>query len=351
MNKLQCGYPWNALFLMKEDSNYIVKSCCEQQDLGYRVKTVKEILTHEYIESTRESFKKNQWPKGCESCQKLEEKNLESQRQRSFKIFQMTTDKINPQHFDIRLDNYCNLKCIICNPINSSRWEEDRDVYILHNGELNKKRTSIDDEEIENLIKNAKSIIALGGEPLVSKKTLALLDKVEDPSDCVLFITTNAVSWNERADKIMSKPWKSVIMILSIDAIGQEFEIQRFPAKWQDAEKFTDFCIDRNWIIAINTTVSALNWQSITSLTEWAKTVTPYHQLNILSHPEQLHINALKPEAIDQINTGYVSKTMEAWKEDYSYDPALNQKLKDYLNSLDQRRGTNSKLILPWCWL
>ena len=351
MNKLTCGYPYNGLFVMRDNLGYIVKSCCEQKDIGYRVNSITDILSHDYIQDTRNSFEQGQWPLGCESCRQLESQSLESQRNRSFSVFQMEADKVRPQHFNIRLDNQCNLKCIICNPVNSSKWEEDRDIYTIHTNDNNVERTRVNEKELELLIKDARSITVLGGEPLASKNTLQLLDQVSNPEQCALFVNTNAVSWSQRADKTISKPWKAVVMNLSVDAIGEEFELQRFPAKWQDVENFSSLCMKKGWYIAINTTVSALSWQSIPALTSWVKSITPHYQLNLLTNPSQFHINALKSEAINQIDVATLPKNMKAWQASHVYDADLNQKLKKYLTALDQKRGTNSKSTLPWCWL
>lgn len=351
MSKLTCGNPYNGLFVMQDTLGYIVKSCCEQQDLGHRVDSVKQIIDHPYIQSTRQAFENNTWPKGCEGCKQLEDRGLESQRQRSFKLFKMDTAQINPQHFSIRIDNHCNLKCVICNPVNSSKWLEDLDIYTEHNGELRAARSTIPLQELVPLIKTARSITVLGGEPLASKDTFELLDTVEDPSKCALFINTNAVSWSKRADQTISKPWRAVVMNLSIDAVGAEFELQRYPAQWNKVQEFVDLCAQRNWYIAVNTTVSAVNWHNIPSLTQWAAQFTPYHQLNILSYPKQLHINALTPTAVCSLDTSQLSPYMQQWQQAHSYDSTLNSQLKSYLAALDQRRGTDSKTLLPWCWL
>jgi lipopolysaccharide export system protein LptC len=68
-------------------------------------------------------------------------------------------------------------------------------------------------------------------------------------------------------------------------------------------------------------------------------------------HPNFLHINSLKPDVIYGVKKvknkpAYVADLIK----NYSYNEDGNKKLKAYLQDLDNKRNTDSKRVLPWCW-
>ena len=96
---------------------------------------------------------------------------------------------------------------------------------------------------------------------------------------------------------------------MSIDNIGDRFELERRNANWEDVEKnVAKFCSLPNCSIGINTTVNIQNVYYLPELLEWAKTTQiSYHHLNVLNSPKFLSIYSLVPSfkelVIDKLET------------------------------------------------
>jgi formate dehydrogenase maturation protein FdhE len=75
--------------------------------------------------------------------------------------------------------------------------------------------------------------------------------------------------------------------------------------------------------------------------------------------PELLDVNSLKPAVIDNFSNFLSNTSVEefyyTWLmnllEEYKYSNKNNEKMKNYLEKLDKVRNTNSKDVLPWCWV
>ena len=76
-------------------------------------------------ENEIEKMRQGNWPIGCIDCKTAEENNVRSRRQyleKQGKKFTSQDIKI----FDINLGNFCNLRCRMCNPGNSTGWFQER---------------------------------------------------------------------------------------------------------------------------------------------------------------------------------------------------------------------------------
>ena len=75
--------------------------------------------------------------------------------------------------------------------------------------------------------------------------------------------------------------------------------------------------------------------------------------------PKLLDVNSLKPEVIDRfrglLKYSSISDRQNNWYnlliDGYRYNDKNNKKMKIFLAKLDEKRNTNSKDVLPWCWV
>ena len=65
---------------------------------------------------------------------------------------------------------------------------------------------------------------------------------------------------------------------------------------------------------------------------------------------QKLSLNALKPDVVKQVSDNCEHKFLKNMYAKYEYNEELNDKMKRFLSALDERRKTNSKQVLPWCW-
>lgn len=188
----------------------------------------------------RESLNNNIWPKACYRCKEDEENNLSSKRSFYDRIGLKTPDDFM---IDISMGNFCNLKCRMCGPNNSTLWINDYEQLVSKNlvssieNFAGYQLTQNDFDKIYNLMKNIKGRIFLelkGGEPLIMPQTRQLVDKIislPNADRLTLLIVTNgtvAPAWlKDVADKI-----EKFILVVSIDGIGDVYDYIRGTSKF-----------------------------------------------------------------------------------------------------------------------
>lgn len=225
----------------------------------------------------------------------------------------------------IRLDYWvgdvCNLKCVICGPNNSSAWKEELKIPLT-------ERKSISNQIWKDLdLTTLKFIHFNGGEPLLSKEHVKFLKAIPIKSQVHLNYNTNGTVLPSDDLIGLWSQFKLVQLDFSIDDIGDRFEYQRYPAKWNNVVKNLQWFIDNspvNCMFAVNTTVSILNQSNLPQLIDWL--TKNFHTNRVTDPIEYRTQNANGIFAVGNIN---------------------KKQIIDFLNSCDQRRGTDWKQTFP----
>lgn len=163
-----------------------------------------------------------------------------------------------PTDLDIKVGTLCNLKCIMCYPGSSSLHEEERD-FIESQGlelpgllkfhddrvkrfNLNPKDFNARDLDIENIVDNldpslkqAIHMSLVGGEPLVNKTTIRLLEQCVErgyAQNMMLQIITNLSVINPKIINLLNQ-FKYPMLCVSYDHIDPiKFNFIRYPANY-----------------------------------------------------------------------------------------------------------------------
>jgi sulfatase maturation enzyme AslB (radical SAM superfamily) len=215
----------------------------------------------------------------------------------------------------------CNLKCIICGPDNSSAWKEELKIPIIE-----RKQTvnySWKDLDLTKL----KFVHFNGGEPLLSKEHVKFLHAIPIKSLVHINYNTNGTILPSEELLRIWEQFKLVQIDFSIDDIGDRFEYQRYPARWEQVTNNLNWYIDNcsvNCMFAVNTTVSVLNQDNLANLTQWLR---------------------------KNFNANRVTDPIEYRTQDaigiFAVDNTNKKQIIDFLNSCDQRRGTDWKHTFP----
>jgi molybdenum cofactor biosynthesis enzyme MoaA len=113
----------------------------------------------------------------------------------------------------------------------------------------------------------------------------------------LLHITTNATVWNQRWQNAL-KRFKLVRIMLSIDAIEDEYEYIRYPAKWQQVEhNVKQMMLNKNFKIIVYAVVQNLNIGVLEKLIDWCQSQNLYLQMQRCSDPDYLDFTNL-PDAV-----------------------------------------------------
>ena len=209
-----------------------------------------------------------------------------------------------PNRLEIHLGNLCNLKCLTCNPNDSSAFlAENRTLGISNH---NQKDYQLSDDNIEQILNSAKSqdikILDLrGGESMLipSIKKILLSWPENQANNITLRIQTNCTVIDEQWKSIFKKFGKLEIM-MSIDAHGADNEYIRFPSLWHDiVQTVTVLKNLDNATSYVNCTLSNLNFLVLPKLIDWCKEQNIYFHWNLLKTPEYFHFTNMPKELFE----------------------------------------------------
>jgi molybdenum cofactor biosynthesis enzyme MoaA len=322
--------------------------------------TLSDVWNSTSIRNLRTALLEGKKPSACTACWKEEEFGKESKRIRENKRWNVNyetfvPERINPEittcqikFLDLKLGNTCNLKCRICSPGSSSNWvKEHKDIYgsdvvsdIAKKVNADRKQVMQWPEHNENFWKDLDSILPnvelfeiYGGEPFLISRHFEVLKKSIEmgySKKQKIHYNTNGTIFPELAVKNIWPHFEDVDIMFSIDGIGEQFEYQRFPAKWesvlQNLKRFKEEFSGRTQICL---TVSSIN---VFYLPEYLKffneTEVPVW-LNLLYTPEVYSIVNL------------AEKTKSIVTEKISDVLTLNQDLISVLNFMNGAVGKN----------
>jgi len=279
-----------------------------------------------------------------------------------------------PEWLDIRLGNFCNLKCMMCTPWNSSQIEQEYDSNIesynklgisypiigqkFHNVNHNWWDDADTFDRVIDILNRARYVNFSGGEPLIMPQLYKLMDAL-DP-ECFVTFNTNLTRLSDRAVGYLKK-FKRVILQVSLDGVADHQEWIRWNSRWDD--------IDRN----INTVCSIDNITVNFSYLLQHTTVYTWPKLWQYLQPLQKEVvllpvyentmgqgmltqNSVSPADIQkfktwiELNPSQHDQTLNQWISNYQFNPELHQRFRDYVNMLDNIRGGNFARTFDPSW-
>ena len=320
---MTCIDIYKNINIVARQNSLAISPCCISP---IRPANVVDFLNNEYLVSLRNEISTGQLPTACSSCKNAESAGLTSRRQGSnswYKDHNLDNVKVELIRMDYWTGDTCNLACVICGPHNSSVWKQELGLPIeLQKSTANQFWKTID-------LSNIQFIHFNGGEPLLSKEHVKLLQAIEHKNQVHLNYNTNGtILPNEELLNLWGH-FKLVQLDFSIDDIGERFEYQRFPAKWVQVTDNLQWYIDNapnNCMFATNTSVGILNYATQDKLLTWLK-----HNFHTTRFTDSI-------EHRQQLTHGMFA-LKDADKRKF--------KIIATLDSIDQRRGTDWRAVLP----
>ena len=311
-------------------------------------------------------------------------------------------------YLDLRLGHTCNIKCIMCSPHDSSRWVQDydklmkRDIIPIVREQMSWDKDSFNNTWYENpdfwdqiyeQIPNLKQVYFAGGEPLMIKEHKRFLEEIikRGYSDKILirYNSNGLLLDDETID--MWKHFKRVKFAMSIDATDERNYYIRYPSEWDTIVKNLhklDNTPD-NIQVSIATAIQILNIKHLPDFAKW-KIQQNFKKINLglvpgniqmgggifnmhlLYIPTYLSIRVLPErdkQEIRQIFMDFKSWLYDNYRQDDDYwevnpygwkrwqavldfmdgedHTHLLPALTDYINNMDEIRGTDFKQIFP----
>lgn len=311
----------------------------------------------------------------CTKCYEMEDSGIASYRNRHneyfkkhFNIIESTapdgTIDPNIKFIDVRFSNICNLKCRTCyHELSSSiAAEEGRKVIMI--------KALPEYDIFEKQYSNIERIYFAGGEPLLMKEHLDLLQKliVKGVSkNIVLDYNSNITNLEFKGNNFTNlwQEFKNVNISASIDAIGKRGEYIRYGCEWHKIEK-NIFILSQYMSVNLSLTASALNVANIIDTHKYlvkekilndkvklsigyvispsfysAKIIPESIRKDVLSNIDQ-YIDELKSDTfIEQL------RMLATFLKNGKYNPVLFKKFLSDSVRLDIIRGENIFDILP----
>jgi MoaA/NifB/PqqE/SkfB family radical SAM enzyme len=282
---------------------------------------VENIMNSDTYKEIRKQMMNGEIPQSCTKCYKVEQSGGFSKRQfvtsdrTDFTCEEDGTIKVDLKNVEVRLGNFCNLKCRGCNAESSTSWIQD--YHKLKNKvRLQSSYDSVikdeasdyswaDSEEfyqdLFSVSENLELLQISGGEPFLVDKHSLLLDKLIENKQCnklVISYVTNANYNIEKVKYILEKlkNFKQVHISVSIDDVGDRNTYMRGLSNWDLTIKNLKELINTyNFNFTITQTVNVYNFLYIEELHEYLKEngINLHIIVNHIFDPNYLSVNVL----------------------------------------------------------
>ena len=277
---------------------------------------------HDELEDMRYKHANNIKDSRCDTCWKKEEQGFESYRQRfnsnhRFNVQEALLSvedgsyKQGPKILYLKNGNVCNLQCRICGPKDSYAWSREAKHYAdKHTDEMQGTMFDIENykknwtpSQLENLMKYNNTILRVdnfGGEALTNPKVLDYLNMLVQQGvskHITLYFNTNASNVPSEKWWTTLQQFKVLDFQLSLDGTKEQFEYQRYPAKWSEVEAFRRWIYQRSKEMPINYgIIITVNNFNVWYLPEIVEYFEKYKKLQVFqNHPYYLGVqNILK---------------------------------------------------------
>jgi wyosine [tRNA(Phe)-imidazoG37] synthetase (radical SAM superfamily) len=207
-----------------------------------------------------------------------------------------------PKVLIFRLKNTCNLACVMCDGLTSSRIRKERDrlpptpsVY----GERFFK-------DIEEILPHVEHVEFYGGEPFLVKEHLRIfeiLTKVK--TKCTIYVNTNAVALHAKAKRFLDELNFKTIAV-SMDAVSDELHGQirhglRSDLFYKNIEYFLDLRTRRGVYVMLNVTEHRKNWFELPEIFRYAERKNIHIHINTCIHPHNVSLYTLPSQQLNYV--------------------------------------------------
>ena len=266
-----CMHPFTGLATREDGA---IKVCCRSLPIGnIKNETLEEAWNGENMREVRRQVLSDERPDVCKPCFDLEDQGVQSLRQRHIAdnmpesrvnlypdaLKSLTTDMTMPFELptiEIKINNLCNLKCRMCNPLDSTQWKDWNSIVEHYKKEDNYLVKAVEDlgltkapyvglfddkkefwDSLRKLLPYFKRVEFAGGEPLMDPMHYKILDLLsENGKNIEIKYATNGTVLGIKGRWIKDywPKFKSVAVNVSIDGIDEVYEYVRSNGKFKD---------------------------------------------------------------------------------------------------------------------
>jgi len=399
MNKPLCTFPWAHLDI---ETNGDIKYCCasvysdehshlDEHGNHYNVNThsIDQAWNSDRIRKLREDLYNGIQAPECQVCWEQEAKDQWSVRKAAdqakndnYPNIQTVIDRSAengfvvdefPKYYQIQTGNMCNLACKMCHSDYSTTYGEFYQDLYPDNVNQN-KYNSINDNKgnthrsaeparytwpkdigLKTLLEgekitDIKRLFLSGGEPTIILENLDFLEHLvntEQSKKIHLIVITNSMKINPRFAEAI-KHFNRTTLTLSIDAVGDPIEIQRYPSSWERIDKniiqYADLAKQHHNIhLAFNVVVSCLTLPNLDELLFYlAKNRKRKYDISITSLFSLVHGDLsldIVPVSVLEKSKQRIRRALEINRR--SFNQAIIDTVENFITSLDYQIERN----------
>ncbi len=385
----QFKWTWSTLFLSVGTSS----SChrCKGWDVSQHMQ---DFHNHPGKIGDREKMLNGEWPgNGCEYCKKIEDAGGVSERTGYINDLLLspkelslnpTATNVTPRILEVYFTNVCNQKCVYCSPFFSSLIQNEIDKHgpLESEYDLDGFHGRDDYEKLKSdfwvwMEKNSTELYQfqiLGGEPLYQPEfteCLNYLESKEHPKmNWKIFsnLKHEPKKFKEKIERIneliKSKKLKSFEIVCSQDCWGPQAEFSRYGMDLEEWEiNFNTLLTSPFVSVSIHSTITPvtlptmaefyqkiMKWNKIKTIGfGWNTVANPtFMNPEILGHHAESFFNELLSTIPDNEHRKSYLEGFKTQVTTHPVDPIRLKRLYNYLNKIDERRGTDWKSLYPW---
>ncbi len=289
-----------------------VSSCCvNHQYYGdCRVDSLSSIVNNEKHKKIKEDSLNGIQNPACLQCWETERDPSTADFSVRINALEHSEDWMNSKDafklemLDLRWQNTCNLACIMCSPLYSSKWEKEIKG-------VRRFPFSLTDEMFDYIYKDLnciKEVYLAGGEPLQMTENVNLLKHLLESNPGVrIRLNTNLAVIDTEVYRLLKEfPKENIQWNVSIDGELEMYNYVRYPGNWQQVYKnlieLTSCYDDVHCDILVN----ILNAENVLLLAENVLLedldLNPDHiKFTPLSHPVELDVRNYPEETLSKI--------------------------------------------------
>ena len=318
-NQHICRRPRASYNIRKIDDNKIVKvTCCCNLDTS----KVTNQLDFKFIDNLADRLANKELASECHLCWTDEQKGLQSERIRHLLAFDIESEKnfdaeyeeIVSSNFEVgaKLGNKCNLACRSCGSFDSTFFKKlhniPDDTY-NQNMDLDANTIDLIKQKILEKIKTHKYTFfhPIGGEALLYDELYNIIDWAIENNlneQIGLRFTTSFASRITHEFLTKISKFKTVELSVSIDSVYANYELVRYPVKFDKIEKNLELLFSpefENIQLIISPVFSLNNIFYINDYLNYVDNLSKVHKRNFISNihlyrPDFLRVEIL-PDA------------------------------------------------------
>jgi sulfatase maturation enzyme AslB (radical SAM superfamily) len=343
---LFCTQPFNHIDIVVENNKVMLQPC--------NVWNIKKFSLEEYknsIENLKDILAKSYHYPGCKICHDEDKKNVRSRRVAQNQFAEDNNLSLKKlQSLGVRYGTLCNSKCMICSHRRSSSWVADaeklgievEDRYRYKKNLLPGVDVFFDNFDLDDL----RYVEFHGGEPLMQDYPADFLRRIKKLDQLIVKFNTNLTVLPSSELETLLKKCKRVDFLLSVDDVGERYEILRYPGKWNTFTKNMEAIKQKGYRTMAYNCLSSLNIFYCVDFYKWAtKNFGVEVHSQFVTDNEILDISYLPQHAKDVVLEkigNYKGKIFDSIRNKLNIQKDdRSDRLVKYILDLDRIRNTN----------